>query len=102
MAKTKIVNLQNSEYDVYIGRDENDVPSGFGNPFIIGEHGDRDAVLEKYIHYFEGRMRADPVFKQKVLALKGKKLGCYCKPESCHGDVIVEYLNNLPDEDSAG
>ena len=24
--------------------------------------------------------------------LKGKVLGCYCKPEACHGDIIVDFL----------
>jgi len=24
--------------------------------------------------------------------LRGKQMGCWCKPESCHGDVLVELL----------
>ncbi len=35
--------------------------------------------------------------KEDVLALKGKTLGCHCKPAACHGDVIAEYLNVLDD-----
>lgn len=27
--------------------------------------------------------------------LKGKTLGCWCKPYPCHGDVLVELLNEL-------
>ena len=27
--------------------------------------------------------------------LKGKTLGCFCKPKSCHGDVLVELANEL-------
>ena len=30
-----------------------------------------------------------------MLSLRGKKLGCWCKPDPCHGDVIIDYLNNL-------
>jgi hypothetical protein len=26
------------------------------------------------------------------MALKGKRLGCFCKPLACHGDVIKEYI----------
>jgi hypothetical protein len=100
MTKTVVVNLQNEPYEVYIGRDENDEPTGFGNPFKIGESGSRDNVLDMYTHYFIGRLRADSVFKQKIEALRGKKLGCYCKPKSCHGDVIADYLNSLPDEET--
>jgi hypothetical protein len=28
--------------------------------------------------------------------LKDKRLGCYCKPLACHGDVYVELLNARP------
>ena len=30
-----------------------------------------------------------------VVKLKGKTLGCFCKPYPCHGDIIAEYLNLL-------
>jgi hypothetical protein len=26
--------------------------------------------------------------------LKGKILGCWCSPKSCHGDVLSELANN--------
>ncbi len=100
MPKTEVVNIRDHKYDVYIGRDENDDPGEFGNPFIIGEHGTRDTVLEMYRIYFIGRMKADSLFRRKIRELKGKKLGCYCKPEKCHGDVIAAYLNNLPDDET--
>jgi hypothetical protein len=28
---------------------------------------------------------------------RGKILGCWCKPEACHGDVLVELDGNQPD-----
>jgi hypothetical protein len=31
---------------------------------------------------------------RKIEELKGKVLGCFCKPNACHGDVIKEYLDN--------
>lgn len=72
---------------MFIGR-----PSLFGNPFRIDVDGTRDEVVEKYRQYFIGRIIEDPQFEARVMALKGKVLGCYCKPLACHGDVIVEYL----------
>lgn len=27
--------------------------------------------------------------------LKGKTLGCFCSPLACHGDVLVELVNQL-------
>ena len=40
----------------------------------------------------------DPEFGQRIHALKGKRLGCFCKPYPCHGDIIKEYLDTLDDE----
>ncbi|MFD1444291.1 DUF4326 domain-containing protein [Thermoactinomyces vulgaris] len=26
--------------------------------------------------------------------MKGKVLGCFCKPRACHGDILVELVEN--------
>lgn len=67
----------------------------FGNPFVIGQDGTREQVIEKYRKYFYYRIASDPVFKERVHRLRGKLLGCWCKPKPCHGDVIAGYLNSL-------
>ena len=85
---TKIVNKYKEKHDVYIGR-----PSLFGNPFSIGKDGDRKEVIAKFREYFRQRIIKDAKFRKEVQKLKGKILGCYCKPKECHGDVIVEYLD---------
>lgn len=95
---TKVVNLRRERYDVYIGRG----PGGkvavkpgargyFGNPFDAGEHG--EAALEMYRDYFQKRIEEDADFRAAILGLKGKTLGCFCKPGPCHGDRIVEWLD---------
>lgn len=87
--KTTVANKKRGEpYDVYIGRG-----SPFGNPYTIGIDGDRDEVIDKYRYYFQREIRANPAFVVKVDALAGKRLGCFCRPAACHGDVISEYLN---------
>jgi len=86
--RTQVVNIRKEKADVYIGRG-----SSFGNPFVIGKDSDREQVIGKYQVYFYSRLSSDEAFKQQVLALRGKTLGCFCKPKACHGDVIVEYLN---------
>ena len=88
---TTVVNKYREPFDVYCGR-----PSVFGNPFAIGRDGSREQVIEKYRHYFYFKLNSVPGFKAQVLRLQGKRLGCYCKPQACHCDVIAEYLNNLP------
>ena len=83
---TQIVNKKHSNYDVDIGR-----PSIWGNPYIIGRDGDRATVVAKYKEHFLGSFHLKQLATEK---LKGKVLGCYCKPEACHGDVIVEFLED--------
>lgn len=80
---TRVVNKYKEEYDVYIGRG-----SLFGNPYIIGPDGTRAEVLEKYGMYFWGRLFSDDDFREQVKSLRGKRLGCYCKPQECHGDLL--------------
>jgi len=63
----------------------------FGNPFYIGSDGNRTEVVEKYYRYLKHRLYATG-FKRKLMRLKGKRLGCWCRPLLCHGDVIVDYL----------
>ena len=90
MTQTRVVNLREEGYDVYIGRG-----SKFGNPFKIGPDGNRRDVIEKYKELFYKQLDLRPEFKKDVESLRGKTLGCYCKPLACHGDVIVEYLLRL-------
>jgi len=29
--------------------------------------------------------------------LRGKILGCHCKPKACHGDILAEIADSEPD-----
>ena len=84
---TSVVNIRRDKCDVYIGRG-----SPFGNPFRIGRDGSREQVIELYRQKIIKRMISDELFVDEVMALRGKRLGCYCKPLACHGDVIVELI----------
>ena len=88
---TNVVNIDTvKKHDVYIGRG-----SKWGNPYAIGFDGDRDEVIHKFKYDFErGFLKFS---KEDALELKGKTLGCHCKPAACHGDVLAEYLNALDD-----
>ena len=79
----KVVNIKKERCDVYIGR-----PSKWGNPFTIGRDGTREDVIEKYKQYI---LNNEKLFKN-LPELKGKILGCFCKPLSCHGDILIELL----------
>lgn len=93
--KTTVVNIRNSSYDVYIGRAGRGQDGYFGNPFPLEKGAPKGSTLEKYKEYFYNRINEDPEFKARIHALKGKTLGCFCKPHPCHGDTIAEYLNTI-------
>lgn len=92
----KVVHCKKEPYDVYIGR-----PSKWGNPFSHLTKSTRAEFLvatrdEAVEAYREWITKGDG---QHLLAdlheLKGKILGCWCKPKSCHGDILVELVQNL-------
>ena len=83
MIKSKVVNLRKEKYDVYIGRG-----SKWGNKFVIGKDGDREEVIRKYREWILGN---DDLLNS-LSELRDKRLGCYCKPLACHGDVLVELI----------
>lgn len=56
------------------------------------ESGSRAQAIVKYKKWFFKRVNNDEAFAKKIEALRGKKLGCWCAPKQCHGDVIVAYL----------
>lgn len=77
----------------YIGRG-----SYWGNPHSMFEEGDdREEVIRKYKYDFDFE-KFPHIDKKEVYKLAGKKLGCYCKPASCHGDILADYLNSWDDE----
>lgn len=77
----KIVNVRHSEYDIYIGR-----PSKWGNPFVIGRDGTREKVIQMYKDWILSRQD----LLNDLHELDGKRLGCYCYPNDCHGDILKE------------
>jgi Domain of unknown function (DUF4326) len=70
---------------VYIGRG-----SIWGNPFIIGKDGTRQEVVEKYAIW----ICDNPELLNKLTSLKGKDLVCFCRPLTCHGDILEILLEN--------
>jgi hypothetical protein len=71
---------------VYIGRG-----SKWGNRFVLIEHGG-EYTREEAIALYEEEIRTKPELLALLPTLKGKTLGCYCKPEACHGDILVKLL----------
>lgn len=94
---------------VYVGR-----PTKWGNPFIIGEYGNREQVVKIFRLVAEHVMvpfteqgstlsidfGSDQLNQWKltfdrddILELRGKDLVCWCAPEACHADILMELAN---------
>lgn len=93
MTPTQVVNRRTVQEDVYIGRG-----SKWGNPYTHkpGISGttlveSRAAAVEAYRKY----LYSNPELMAALPELRGKRLGCYCAPKACHGDVLIEALNEL-------
>jgi hypothetical protein len=92
---------------IYIGRANGKLEgSPLANPFVVGRDGDRTEVIEKCRKWLWEQIKkwietgemTDAVIAIKSIAVdvaEGKRviLTCWCKPEACHGDVIVACVN---------
>ena len=79
--------------DVYIGRQcfmggWKLQKSKWANPYKITPECSREQVLINYEKYIKSK----PELFSSLSELKGKKLGCWCHPNSCHGDVLVKLI----------
>ena len=101
---TRIVNVRNykpySKYwtnpptspYVYIGRNVRfQIPfkSQWHNPYTAGKEipGSREKAIHQYREYI---LNKPELLRLIPIELKDKTLGCWCKPNKCHGDVLVE------------
>ena len=89
MERTEVVNLKEERYDVFIGRG-----SIWGNPFRITTKKNREDVIAEYEVY----IRQNKTLMGQLGDLRGKKLGCFCAPMSCHGDVLVKLIEEQDEE----
>lgn len=87
--------------NVYIGRkgivfiDKKRFPeksSPFANPFKVDRDGNREEILMKYKIYIDEKLQTNPDLMAELLTLKNKNLGCWCYPESCHGNILLELI----------
>lgn len=79
----KVVHCKREKYDVLIDR-----TTKWGNPYSIPFDGTRAEVIEKYRKY----LYSNSELWNSLLELDGKILGCWCHPQACHGDILIEAL----------
>lgn len=106
----KVVHVKKEPFDLYIGRQDNRSKPPFkkskwNNPFLIDKtdkkrDGTREEVLEKYRQYllyneqFGKNLPDGRELLKDLPELRGKILGCWCRPERCHGDILIELMSN--------
>ena len=92
-----------TENNLYIGRNAakyamRDVPdSKWVNPFRVCDciGPSKEWILEDILRTYENYVRNNPSLKNSLHELKGKQLGCWCKPNQCHGDILIKLYNEF-------
>ena len=88
-------------HNVYVGRQGRVFVNGkpfvhaasrFANPYRVGKDGTRDEVISKYRVWIQEQLDSGRIAQAELLALRGKRLGCWCKPHACHADVLLALL----------
>ncbi len=68
----------------------------FGNPFIMRQEGDRDAVCDAYEQYARDRLTREPGW---LVPLRGVDLVCWCqspadvRKKRCHAETLMRLAN---------
>lgn len=83
-------------YDLPDDVERIDRKTKWGNPFKIGDPDpngyplNREQAIALYRRYIDAKLAGNPAFLEP---LRGKRLACWCAPEECHGEVILELLD---------
>ena len=93
---TSGINIKSKvSYDVYIGNQVRFHPQKYPqsiwvNPYKVKKYG-----REKAIQLYREKLLASPLLLSQLHQLRDKTLGCWCKPDKCHGDVLVELVDKM-------
>ena len=66
----------------------------FTNPYKVGKHRTREEVIDKYKTYITQQLKDDKKFQKELVSIKGKNIGCWCYPDPCHGNVLLDFIKN--------
>ena len=82
-----VVNKNAEGYDVNIGPG-----SKWHNPYIVSSDLSREDSINLFRAHLFRQIEAKVITLDSLLYLKGKRLGCECKPLQCHGDVLIDAI----------
>jgi hypothetical protein len=92
---TRVVNRRREKESLYIGRG-----TIWGNPFTSIQDRKTKAEFvvktrEQSVELYENYLLTQPTLLYRLPELNGHQLGCFCKPLSCHGDILVRHLKGM-------
>ena len=87
--KTDVREWIKNPNNIYIGRKTKLLEeSKWHNPFRFTNENSRRIAVNK----FERDIRSNTDLLKDIQQLRGKTLGCWCKPKACHGNVILKLI----------
>lgn len=66
----------------------------WANPFKITKEVNRKESIVLFEKYIRNKIINENL-TEELKKLKGKTLGCWCKPEECHADVLVLLIDEM-------
>lgn len=99
----KVVNVRlTKEYNVYCGRKGKGMEGQFGNPFIVGVHGQKGECVKKFEDWlFNSKEDKAETMRNRILKeIKSNDiLGCFCVDGKgngeCHAKVIAKFIQQF-------
>ena len=89
--------LKQSDRNVYIGRG-----SDWGNPYShlpVSAAVYKTETVEEAIECYRKYLLTRPDLLSRIHEFQGKRLGCWCYPKQCHGNVLLELIWKIVKED---
>jgi len=120
ISKTKIINIKKAELNkigysdledwlkdpnhVYIGRDMSFYVKGskgsiWQNPYKVAKqtgtkiNNKKTYSIDESLQLYKSHIENNDELIKQLPQLVGKTLGCWCKPNKCHGDILIELIN---------
>ena len=91
----KVVHFKKDDYDIYIGRLPDGEYNKWAYPKELRETFPEGTPRQEIIDAYEDYLLSNKELMNDLHELKYKTLGCWCKPKSCHGDILKKYVDKL-------
>jgi len=83
---------KSKDRSLYVGRNmsfyvDGATGSKWQNPYPLKKY-----TLDESLNLYEKHIRSNEELFNSLHELKDKELGCWCKPNRCHGDILIKLL----------